>query len=1068
MFKDIFDKIEDNVNLVGLTEELKSIYISSYMLKKEGVNIVYVKNTLYDVNKSYNSLSYHFENTFMYPIEDMNLRKIDMASPELKTIRIETVNSIKKNPNNNIVITNLTGYLKTISSLRDIEKNTITLENNNRELEDLIKELINLGYNKENFVNQTGDFSIKGYILDVFPVDFENPVRVEFFGDEIVSIREFDLDSQKSIRTIEQVKILPNKEIFGTKTLSESLDNVVVVFDDIKNLEKTYSKNIETDLNYYDNEFIKNYSKETKKINFSPFEDGLFENRQIFDSSENYFLKTKDDENLKNLFSRLEEGYKIILCIDSEEKARKLYNKLSLNSDKFILTNELKIYKEKINIIYKKISEGFTIGKLMVLNYNELIGVKQNIKNYKTKFKVGKKIKTLDELNVGDYVVHELYGIGVYKGIKTIMKKEVLKDFIQIEYKNNDKVYIPVEKIDYINKYASADTKAVKINKIGSSEWSKTKLKAQNRAKKVAYDLINLYATREQEIGYSFPEDDEYQTEFEKEFSFVPTIDQVKATEEIKRDMELAKPMDRLLCGDVGFGKTEVAFRAIYKAVSSSKQAMILCPTTILSRQHYANARERFSLQPVSFAILNRFTTDKEAKYILKKFSEGKMDVLIGTHRILSDDVVPKDLGLLIIDEEQRFGVNHKEKIKTLKKGVDVLSLSATPIPRTVQMTMSGMRNLSKIETPPNNRYPVQTYVVEEDYDLIKNAIYNEVSRGGQAFILNNDIKSMNLVKEKLLKVMPDIKIQLVHGKMNKHEIENAMTSFSKREFDILLCTTIIETGIDIPNVNTLIILDSENFGLSQLYQLRGRVGRSDKVAYCYLTYKKSRILSEIATKRLKIIKDFSALGSGLSVSVRDLSLRGAGDIIGSEQSGFISTVGVDLFMKMLAEEVSKLKGEEKTLTQTIEKPPIIDVDTHIFPDFDENTKVEVHRRINEIDSYDKLEEVKLELEDRFGKLDEEIIIYMHEELLERKAMDLGISTINRKRNEVEVVLEKDTHQNIQMDELFHCLYDVENNIKIKSRGSQVLIVFNKEESSKHHVYLLLDILECIVNSKTT
>ncbi len=1058
MFDKFFNVSDNNINVIGLTEELKSIYIHNLFLENKTKNIIYVKNTLYDINKAYSSISNYNPNTLMYPIEDMNLRRLDAISPELKTIRMETTSNLKAKPNGNILITNLSGYLKCISNFFDHKPIIIKTGSNN--MVELINKLNDFGYEKQSFVNQTGEYAVKGYILDIFSVNKDNPIRIEFFGDDIVSIREFNIDSQKSLKKVTESSVFLNVENNGETNLAGILENIILVYDDFNNLLNTFKQNVNFDSKYYDLNLEEEFKKQDFKINFSLIEDPYFKFKESHRAEKNVFLSESEDKNIKEMVKLLASKKKVLLCVENENKARKLYNYLSLKSEVFILTNENNLRNDKINIIAKEISEGFTIDDLVVINHNELIGVKGHTKVYKSKYKVGTKIKEITDLTIGDYVVHEIYGIGLYKGIKTIKKADLLKDFLQIEYKNSDKVYIPVEKIEYINKYANGDTKGVKINRIGTTDWEKAKIKAQNRAKKVAYDLLNLYAVREKEIGFAFNPDDNNQQEFERDFRFIPTEDQVKAMQDIKTDMENPKPMDRLLCGDVGFGKTEVAFRAAFKAVNSAKQVMILCPTTILSRQHYANARERFSFYPINFAILNRFTTSKEAKYIIKKFSEGKIDVLIGTHRILSDDVTAKDLGLLIVDEEQRFGVNHKEKIKDLKKGVDVLSLSATPIPRTIQMTMSGMRDLSTIETPPLNRYPVQTYVLQEDYELIKSAVYNEISRGGQAFILNNDVKSMELVKNKLLDIMPDIKIGIAHGKMNKHQIENVMNDFSNNDYNVLLCTTIIETGIDIPNVNTLIILDSNNFGLSQLYQLRGRVGRSDKVAYCYLMYKKNKILTELATKRLKIIKDFTALGSGLSIAIRDLSLRGAGDILGSEQSGFISSVGVELFLKMVKEEVAKLKGE--TIIEQKEQKPILDVYTHIDGEFDEQTKIEMHQRINDINTKEDIIDLKSEFKDRFGDVSENLLIYMHEELLEKRAMKLGISTINRKRNYIEIVLEKDLHQKLKIDELFHLLYNVEKSIELINRGNQVLITFDKNKLNKHYVYVVINILEMI------
>ena len=525
--------------------------------------------------------------------------------------------------------------------------------------------------------------------------------------------------------------------------------------------------------------------------------------------------------------------------------------------------------------------------------------------------------------------------------------------------------------------------------------------------------------------------------------------------------------MDRLLCGDVGYGKTEVAFRAIFKCILSGKQAAILCPTTILSSQHYQNAIERFKSFPVDIALLNRFVTNKELKETLEKTKKGQIDLLIGTHRILSDDVIFKDLGLLIIDEEQRFGVKHKEKIKEYKNNIDVLTLSATPIPRTLQMSMAGIRSLSMIETPPAERYPIQTYVLAENEQIIKDAINKELARLGQTFILYNKISNIESKKLEIQKLVPKAKIEIAHGRMDKNKLEDIMERFSNHEFDVLLCTTIIETGIDIPSVNTLIIIDADRFGLSQLYQIRGRIGRSNKVAYCYLMYNNKKVLSEIATKRLKVIKDFTELGSGFSIAMRDLSIRGAGDILGGQQSGFIDTIGIELFLEMLNEEVNKLKGIP-IKEETEETKPILDVTTTVRNDYveDEELKIEIHKLINTIDSKQKLIEVKNEIEDRFGIIDEDLEIYMYEQWLEKLVQKLNIKNIRQTKNFIEIPLNKKQAENINGEELFYEITRLGKMFRFTSRLNSLYIILDTVKLDKHYVYYLIDLMKIIEKCK--
>ena len=667
-----------------------------------------------------------------------------------------------------------------------------------------------------------------------------------------------------------------------------------------------------------------------------------------------------------------------------------------------------------------------------------------------------------NKLNIGDYVVHSAHGVARYAVIKTVSKNGIDKDYLTLEYAGNDKLYISVEKIEFLHKYSSKEGTAPKINKLGGTEWAKTKLKIRKKIEDIAGELINLYAIREATPGFAFMEDDENQLAFESEFPYQETKDQLKVIEEIKKDMQKNNPMDRLLCGDVGYGKTEVAFRAIFKAILSGKQVAILCPTTILSSQHFNNALKRFKNFPINIRLLNRFVTQKNTNKILEDVESGKVDLLIGTHRILSDDIKFKNLGLIVSDEEQRFGVKHKEKIKQYKNDVDVLTLSATPIPRTIQMSMSGLRNLSLIETPPVDRYPIQTYVIAENNHVIKDAVYKELSRQGQAFILYNKVSDIASKTAELSNLVPDAKFVYAHGKMNKTELEDIMIKFINKEFDVLVCTTIIETGIDIPNANTLIVYDAHRFGLSQLYQLRGRVGRSNKIAYTYLLYDNNKILSEVATKRLNSIKEFTELGSGFAIAMRDLSIRGAGDLLGSEQSGFIDTVGIDLFMKMLNEEISKLKGLSIATEEDLN--PLLNVSTSISADYipDEDIRIEIHKMINTIDSIESLNSIKQEIEDRFGKISEDILIYMYQEIFEKLASNLKITNVKQTKTTIEIIVPREITAKINGSELFMDLSDISRMIRFTSRLNNLTIILDIVKLDKHFIYYLIDILKVI------
>ena len=1082
----IFNKVE-NKELIGLNNELKSIYIYQ-KFKTSNNSIILVTSNLHEAGLIYNSLINYTDKVWFFPMDDFITSEAIAISPEFKITRLETMNSIIKE-NKAIVITNLMGYLRFLPSKEKFKQSQIKLKvGDSIQINTLVEKLFNLGYRKETTVNMTGEIATRGYVIDIFPINNDNPIRIEFWGDEIDSIRIFNIENQLTIKKINEITIYPN-----TETLLENYKF------EAKHLEMQYEKNITNIKGYLNNpitiynnyhsltvnyklllEEIKNYNI---SIELNPNTKYMFDFDEVKDNDPIIFEEFDNNplskiykkvgiepfpKDKKQINDRLNTCIKtnklVIICLDNRYQVNKLIE--YLENPNITYTNENELYKGKINIIVKKINSGFQTDEYIVITEKELFNKKEE-STYKTKFKYGTRIKDITKLEIGDYVVHGIHGIGRYEGLKTIIKNGLKKDYLTIAYRDNDKLYIPVEKLDLITKYSSKDGVVPKLNKLGSHEWQKTKAKARKHAEDIAEDLLKMYAIRESKKGYAFDKDGQEQIEFEKEFPYEETPDQLRVTEEIKKDMESDKPMDRLLCGDVGYGKTEVAFRAIFKAIISGKQAAILCPTTILSSQHFQNAIERFKSFPVDIALLNRFVSPKETKETLEKLEKGQIDLLIGTHRILSDDVKFKDLGLLVIDEEQRFGVKHKEKIKEYKNNIDVLTLSATPIPRTLQMSIAGIRSLSLIETPPIDRYPIQTYVLAQNKQIIKDAIYKELARGGQTFILYNRVENIESQKYELQKLVPEAKIGIAHGQMNKTELENVMIDFTNKKYDILLCTTIIETGIDIETANTLIIIDADHFGLSQLYQIRGRIGRSNKIAYCYLMYAPNKILSEIATKRLKVIKDFTELGSGFAIAMRDLSIRGAGDILGSQQAGFIDSIGIELFLQMLNEEVNKLKGEKPKEEETKDTPPLIDVSTSISDNFvsDEDLKIEIHKKICDIDSYKTLKEVKTELEDRFGKLSDDLIIYMHEELFEKLAKQLNITNIRQTKNSVEITLDKELTNKIDGETLFFETTNLSRMFRFSMKFERLTITLDTIKLDKHFIYYLLDLLEIIKKS---
>lgn len=1080
-----------NIALAGLTNELFSVYVNQLWNQHEK-SILIVTSSLYEANQIYESLSNYNSSTSLFPMDDFLTSEAIAVSPDLMVNRLETLNLILNNQKN-IVVTNLMGYLRFLPSKDLYQKSHFTFSIDDEiEPKELVERLYHIGYIKESIVTKTGEFSVRGFVIDVFPLGLDHPVRFEFFGDSIESIRSFDEDTQKSLESLKSVSIDPYTEFILEKypeeyeskqkyllELSNSVSNIyqyldptIVIYKDYPQLEKSYELLVKEIFEYRqekDQSFQSKYMFDLTEINPSNqihylTIDNLLSDKNIeiirYDSKE--ILPFNENIELINNFlkDQLYLNKNIWICL-KKHQIRTFTKELQVP---YILTDENHFYPGQVNIIEKSIGKGFIFGDYVVISDLDLFHSAVPRKKYKTKFKYASKIKDINKLNIGDYVVHNVHGIGVYNGIHTITQFGLKKDYLEILYAGKDKLYIPVEKIDLISKFSGNEGVVPKINKLGGSDWNKVKARVKNKIHDIADKLLRLYAEREMKKGFAFSPDGEFQESFEESFEYQETKDQLIAINQIKHDMESSVPMDRLLCGDVGYGKTEVAFRAIFKAVMDSKQVLYLCPTTILSNQHYHNALNRFSNFPVRIALLNRFTTPKEKKRIIEGLKDGSIDVVIGTHRLLSDDVKPKDLGLLVIDEEQRFGVTHKEKIKEYKSNVDVLTLTATPIPRTLQMSMVGIRSLSLIETPPVDRYPVQTYVIEENNQIIKDAIYKELSRNGQVFLLYNRVETIEKKAMDIHQLVPEARIICAHGRLSKEELEDRMAAFINHEYDILLCTTIIETGIDIPNVNTLIVLNADCFGLSQLYQIRGRVGRSNKIAYAYLMYHPQKMLTETAVKRLSAIKDFTELGSGFSIATRDLSIRGAGDILGSEQAGFIDTVGIDLYLKLLNDEVEKLKGNPIKEEEIQNEKPLLDVSTHISDTYtdDDNLKIEIHRKINEIDSYEKLQEVKEEIEDRFGKVNEEMLIYMYEEWFEKMAKYWQIEKIQKTRNSLELYFSPEMTMEIDGEQLFLDAFKITPMFRFKMISSRLVVILDLIQLEKHYIYYLIDLLQVL------
>ena len=1097
-FDNIFDvgSMSSDYSIIGLNKEMSSLYIYDSFIKYNK-GILVVASELYEANLLFEYLSKYTDKVLFFPMDDFLTSEAISVSPEFKAERIDTLNKLI-NDDKYIVVTNLMGYLRYLPLPSLWKDSNVNISVNcDYDRDSLLNKLYNMGYIRDVLVNETGNIGVRGYVIDIFPIMEENPVRIEFWGDTVTSIKYFDVDTQRSISEIDNICIYPFTEFLlndysidfinsqkylanygSVASIYDYINDGICFFSDYNLILNSYSTLVDTIMDY-----DANYSADIKTNYMNSFTDIVIKHSVYimnFDNVVNKSVKSlkfsiNNIENYDNNYEKLKSDLlnyvknnkTVIICVLDKNMASRISNYLEI--DDIIYTDECNIINGKINLIIKSIPRGFIYGNYIVISDVDIFSLGNTVKKYKSKFKTGTRTSNILDINKGDFVVHEMFGIGIYDGLVTIPKNGMKKDYLKIIYADDDILYIPVENIDRISKFSGKDGVGVKLNSLSNDNWQKKKGKVKAKLESIADDLLKVSADRELKVGFAFKKDDENQKMFDSGFVYTETPDQIKAINDIKREMESSKPMDMLLCGDVGYGKTEVAFRAMFKAVDSGKQVAYLCPTTILSNQQYTSCIERFKDFPVRIELLNRFVDKSRQKKIIDDLEKGLVDIVFGTHRLLSNDVKYKDLGLLVIDEEQRFGVTHKEKIKQYKSTVDVLTLSATPIPRTLQMSMSGVRSLSLIETAPQERYPIQTYVLEENNLVIKDAIYKELSRNGQTFILYNNVNNIETKVNEFRSLVPEAKIDYAHGQMNKVTLENKMNNFINNKFNVLVCTTIIETGIDIPNVNTLIILDADRFGLSQLYQIRGRIGRSNKIGYAYLMYGKNKFLTDTAIKRLDVIREFTELGSGFKIAMRDLSIRGAGDILGREQSGFIDSIGIELYLKMLNEAVRKSKGE-KIIEEDTKKndKPLIEVSTHISDSYisDVELKILIHKKINEVKDETTLNDIRDELSDRFGKISEEMEIYMYEEWFEKIAKSLGINKVVTMKNNIDIELPCELSSKIDGERLFNDAYSISKMFRFLYKDSSIHIILDTIKLEKHFLIYLIELLEKIKGYK--
>ena len=945
----------------------------------------------------YEDYRFYDRKVYSYPAKDLLFFQADIHGNLLIRQRMKVIKALLEEKELTVV-TSIDGCMDFLESLEKIKEQLIHYESDSTvDIEQLKNQLVALGYERVGQVEMPGQFSVRGGIVDIYCLTEENPWRIELWGDEIDSIRSFDPESQRSLENLEELTIYPAVEHIGDKDMVSFLDyfpeeRTIIFLDEPNRLtekggaveeeyrqsrmhrEEKGSRNLPENWLCSFEQLQKELNKrncisvcalEPKQAGWKVREKFYLEVKSISAYNNSFELLVKD------LLQYKSQGYRIALLSGSRTRAERLAKDLQeheLNAfygsdyDRVICPGE-------IMVVYGHAKKGFEypLIKFAVMTESDIFGQEQ--KKKKKKNYSGSRIQDFAELSVGDFVVHEKHGLGIYRGIEKVEVDRIVKDYIKIEYRGGSNLYIPATQLDCLQKYSGADaSKAPKLNKLGTQEWNKTKSKVRGAVKNIAKELVELYAVRQEKEGYVCGPDTVWQREFEEMFPYEETEDQLSAIEDAKRDMESTRIMDRLICGDVGYGKTEVALRAAFKEVQESRQVAYLAPTTILAQQIYNTFVQRMKEFPVRVELLCRFRTPAQQKKAIEDLKKGQVDVIIGTHRILSKDVQFKNLGLLIVDEEQRFGVTHKEKIKQLKKDVDVLTLTATPIPRTLHMSLIGIRDMSVLEEPPMDRMPIQTYVMEYDEETVREAINRELRRGGQVYYVYNRVTDIADVALRIAKLVPDARVDFAHGQMSERELENVMYSFVNGDIDVLVSTTIIETGLDISNVNTMIIHDSDRYGLSQLYQLRGRIGRSNRTAYAFLMYRKNVMLKETAEKRLAAIREYTDLGSGFKIAMRDLELRGAGNLLGAQQHGHMNAVGYDLYCKMLNEAVKEAKGIHTM--EDFETSVDLNVDAYIPDSYISNEfqKLDIYKRIAGIETQQDYDDMLEELLDRFGE----------------------------------------------------------------------------------------------------
>ncbi len=1051
---DLLWKLPKNRGLLAVSGALDSqkAHITDYLTQKSSAVLVIAENEL-KARAFYEDYRLYDPDTVLYPARDLIFYEADLSGKTLLTQRIRGIKALLEQKRVTI-ITSTGGCMDYLLPVRVFRENRIFLEVGGEiDLPEFARRLAELGYERSVQAEAPGQFAVRGDILDIFDLTEENPWRIELFGDEIDSIRCFDAESQRSIENLQEICIYPASEEIGkeekgyVKKLTDTLldylpEAYTIVLDEPgRILENAGALSLEFQ-EYMARRLEKGQVKTEDSVRMLTAEGLLYElnrrncislsllepRKKDWEINGVYPIQVKSMNSYNGQFLTLVEdlkkwkkaGYRAVLLSPSRTRGRRLAGELQdeeLNAY-YLEDGERVIAPGEILIAHGFAAHGFEypMQKFVMITESDIFGKEKKKKKKKKYQNTGDRIHSFSELSVGDYVVHENHGLGIYRGIEKIPTAEhSMKDYIKIEYSGGSCLYVQPTGLDVLQKYAGSDTaKTPKLNRLGGQEWNKTKTKVRGAVKNIAGELVSLYALRQKDSGFQYGPDTVWQREFEELFPFEETEDQLAAIEATKADMESPRIMDRLICGDVGYGKTEIAIRAAFKAVQDSKQVVLLAPTTILAQQHYNTFIQRLKDFPVRVDLLCRFRTPKQQKKTLEDLQKGLVDILIGTHRVLSKDVVFKDLGLLVVDEEQRFGVAHKEKIKQLKTSVDVLTLTATPIPRTMHMSLIGIRDMSVLEEAPLERTPIQTYVMEYDEELVREAISRELARDGQVFYVYNRVQSIVEQANKIQALVPEASVGFAHGQMTERELEKIMYSFINGEIDVLVSTTIIETGMDISNANTIIIHEADRLGLSQLYQLRGRVGRSNRNAYAFLMYQRNRQLKEVAEKRLHAIREYTELGSGVKIAMRDLEIRGAGNLLGAEQHGHMEAVGYDLYCKMLGEAVQEAKGEE--MPERFETSIDLELDAYIPPSYisNENQKLDIYKRIASLENREEADDMLEELIDRFGEPPKSVQNLLKAADVKAEAHRVYVTEIKQQQDSYKVTLFERAPINVQ------------------------------------------------------